>query len=59
MELINSNPNRCIFRYFKRGALLARDGEKSDWIFVIKSVNSPYTYHDKRLCFNKELILPG
>nr|CAB3263163.1 uncharacterized protein LOC104265749 [Phallusia mammillata] len=36
-ELLNENPNRCLFRYFKRGALLVKDDFNTEWIYVVKS----------------------
>nr|XP_009858722.2 uncharacterized protein LOC104265749 isoform X1 [Ciona intestinalis] len=36
-ELLNENPNRCLFRYFKRGAVLSTNSYTSEWIYVVKS----------------------
>ncbi|XP_076814945.1 uncharacterized protein LOC143461071 [Clavelina lepadiformis] len=36
-KVLNDNPNRCLFRYFKRGALLVNDHATSEWIYVVKS----------------------
>nr|XP_039263995.1 uncharacterized protein LOC120339850 [Styela clava] len=36
-QKLDANPNRCLFRYYKRGTLLAKDSAESDWIFVVKS----------------------
>jgi len=42
-NLLEDNPNRCLFRYFKRGALLVKDDFNTEWIYVIKSVRDTIT----------------
>ncbi|KAK6172958.1 hypothetical protein SNE40_016508 [Patella caerulea] len=36
-QLPYDNPKVCLFTYFRRGVLLCKDSNKSDWIFVIKT----------------------
>ncbi|XP_050416967.1 cyclic nucleotide-binding domain-containing protein 2 isoform X2 [Patella vulgata] len=36
-QLPYDNPKVCLFTYFRRGVLLCKDSNKSDWIFVVKT----------------------
>lgn len=37
IELLALNPKRCLFHFFRRGAVLVKDSNRSDWIYIIKS----------------------
>eukprot|EP00795_Rhopilema_esculentum_P008978 gene8978-16619_t len=36
-EELPKNPKKCLFNFFRRGAVLVRDSNYSDWIYVVKS----------------------
>ncbi|XP_068761592.1 uncharacterized protein [Montipora capricornis] len=37
LELMASNPKKCLFHFFRSGSVLVRDSNHSDWIYIIKS----------------------
>ncbi|XP_069125150.1 uncharacterized protein [Argopecten irradians] len=37
VHLLAQNPNACMFHYFKRGQVLVRDSNHSEWIYIVKS----------------------
>lgn len=37
VELMASNPKKCLFHFFRSGSVLVRDSNHSDWIYIIKS----------------------
>ncbi|XP_028406606.1 uncharacterized protein LOC114529077 isoform X2 [Dendronephthya gigantea] len=60
IELLSVNPKRCLFHFFRRGAVLVKDSNRSDWIYVVKSgscrvlkklkkVQSRLTEHQERV----------
>ncbi|KAJ7340503.1 hypothetical protein OS493_003255 [Desmophyllum pertusum] len=60
VELMASNPKKCLFHFFRSGSVLVRDSNHSDWIYIIKSgscqvlkklreVKSRLTQHNDRV----------
>ncbi|XP_015779126.1 PREDICTED: uncharacterized protein LOC107356968 [Acropora digitifera] len=37
VELMASNPKKCLFHFFRSGSVLVKDSNHSDWIYIIKS----------------------
>ncbi|CAH1784075.1 unnamed protein product [Owenia fusiformis] len=37
MELLDSNPEHFLFMYYRRGAVMVKDSNFNNWIFIIKS----------------------
>ncbi|KAK3762835.1 hypothetical protein RRG08_040529 [Elysia crispata] len=37
LNLLHEKANKCLFLYFKRGDVLVKDSQYSDWIIVVKS----------------------
>ncbi|XP_064632939.1 uncharacterized protein LOC135491170 isoform X2 [Lineus longissimus] len=37
VEIMNENPKKCIFNYFKEGEVLVKDSNYSNWIYIVKS----------------------
>ncbi|XP_071495135.1 uncharacterized protein [Diadema antillarum] len=37
IEILLGHPEMCLFHFYKRGQVIVRDSNKSDWIYVVKS----------------------
>lgn len=37
VDLLLAHPENCLFQYFRRGSVIVKDSNKSDWLYVIVS----------------------
>ncbi|XP_041462318.1 uncharacterized protein LOC121413512 isoform X1 [Lytechinus variegatus] len=37
IEILKQHPEMCLFHFYKRGQVIVKDSEKSEWIYVVKS----------------------
>ncbi|XP_078371606.1 uncharacterized protein LOC144655264 isoform X1 [Oculina patagonica] len=37
VDLLLANPENCLFHYFRRGTVIVKDSNKSDWLYIIVS----------------------
>ncbi|XP_077984037.1 uncharacterized protein LOC144438745 isoform X2 [Glandiceps talaboti] len=37
LHVFHTNTKKCMFKYYKRGAVIVEDSKKSEWIYIIKS----------------------
>ncbi|XP_077979880.1 uncharacterized protein LOC144435182 [Glandiceps talaboti] len=65
IELLEKHPKECVFNFFKRGDVLVKDSNYSDWIYIVKSgsccvlkkLKKVKPYIRKRLCGDDNGVL--
>ena len=38
LEALIEHPEACLFHFFKRGVVIVKDSNESEWLYIVKSV---------------------